>query len=97
MARDATHLPKSESDNYAFGSASSGVRETFAGADLRSMPNAEVLDRYSGDPYACHDWGRTLQTPHRCGIRDPTILVTAYPNAADRARALNDGVPYLSS
>src|SRR6266496_4674859 len=26
------------------------------------------------------------------GYAIPTILVTAYPNAADRARALNDGV-----
>jgi FixJ family two-component response regulator len=26
------------------------------------------------------------------GLPIPTILVTAYPNAADRARALNDGV-----
>jgi CheY-like chemotaxis protein len=26
------------------------------------------------------------------GLPIPTILVTAYPNAADHARALNDGV-----
>jgi CheY-like chemotaxis protein len=29
------------------------------------------------------------------GYAIPTILVTAYPNAADRARALNDGVVFF--
>ena len=43
-------------------------------------------------PYACDDRGRTLRTPHRGGYAIPTILVTAYPDDVDRARAMNDGV-----
>jgi CheY-like chemotaxis protein len=49
-----------------------------------------------GKPYAVNMPAMTGVELHRrlvdAGHAIPTILVTAYPNDADRGRALNDGV-----
>ena len=43
-------------------------------------------------PYACHDRIELYRHLIDAGYAIPTILVTAYPNDADRLRALKDGV-----